>query len=749
MSVSESQISQNPPLTNSPTSRLGVLVAQAGNLRDTLEILWRRRLLIVAVVSVVMALASVSVYRMTPQYTATAKVMLDSRTPRVVNLQDVVGGLRLNRVTFLGEVEVIRSRRLAMAVIEQLRLQDSSFFQDQQSHRVSLNPVNWMRKLYNRLFPAPVIELDPETEELREKERLINRFLGGLSVRLVSMSPVIEISYRTPDPALSAHIANTVAEVYVTSQLEAKFEATRKATIWLNDRLENLRLKVRDSEQAVADYRAEYGLIDGSGKTLTEEKMSSLNGKFILAQAQRAELEARYQQVKQMMEAEGGVEATDDVLSSPLVQRLLEQEALLNRKLAELSTRYGHRHPKMIDANSEMTDLKLKIRAEVGKIASALKSELAIVSSRVKTLNEALEKVNLQAATEGAANVRLSELEREAEANRLIYQTFLSRFKETSQQEDIQQADARIISEAARPGGPSAPRKRLILTVVLISAIAASVVLVFFVEVMDVGLKSADQVEHITGLPVLTMVPTIDAKKANQDIGRYVLEHPLSTASESVRNLYTSLRLARPDSPLKKIAVTSSVAGEGKTTLSLWLAQVAVDQGRKVIIIDCDLRRPKLHRAMELDNTNSIADVIAGSCTLEQSIQIDGRSKVHVIPGKEVHGNALEVIGSERYRQVIDELSSLYDMIIFDAPPVLAVSDVRVLSRIVDTTVFLVRWNSTDKMAVVSSLKQFRATGGKVLGMVVSQVDTRKHSRYGYGDYGYYYGRYTDYYHKS
>jgi len=736
-----------------PGSRLGRLVAQTSNVRETLQILWRRRVLIFALVILTMVLALIMVQRMTPQYTATVQVMLETRTARVLNIRDVVDGLNLNRATFLGEVEVIRSRNLAKRVIKEQGLEKVGFFDPDAKREKPLsayfNPIVWARDLYDSMFPVPVTEKSEEIRRREAQDRLVSKFISHMSVRLVSLSPVIEISYTTPDPILSAKIANAIADAYVTSQLEAKFDATRKATVWLNDRLEDLRVKVRDSERAVADYRTNHGLMESRGANLTEEKLSDLNSRYILAQSERAELEARFRQVKRMLDSNGGNISSSDVLQSPLVQRLLEQETQLNRKMAELSSRYGERHPKMIDARSERAELHSKIKDEVAKVAGTLKSELEVAQSREQALRDALDKAEGQAAVEGDASVRLRELEREAEANRLIYETFLSRFKETSQQQDIQQADARVISEAVPPGGPSAPRKKLILTVVFVSVAAFAVALAMFLEVMDVGLKSAEQVEALTGLPVLTMVPRIQGRSSAGDMARYVLDEPVSTAAEAVRNLYTSLRLAKPDDPIRKISFTSAVASEGKSTLCVWLAHIAASQGRKVILIDCDLRRPKLHRMLGLNNERTISDVIAGDITLEECIQVEESSGVHVITGKEIHGNALEVLGSESYRGLVDQLAERYEMVLLDSPPILAVSDARILARLVDTTVYLVRWNSTDKMAVASALKQFSVTGGEMLGVVISQVDTRKHARYGYGDYGHYYGNYSSYYHKT
>ncbi len=740
-----------PELPYGPGSRLRQFIAQTSNVRETLRVLWRRRMLILSIVLLATVLAYLAVKRIDPQYTATAKVMIETRGSQIVNIKDVMEGLRPSRITFLGEVEVIRSRELAKRVIERLDLAASSHFNPElrkPDGDFSLNPLVLARQLMRSILPVEARVESDEARDERVRNQIINSFLSRLSVRPVSLSPVIDISVTTPDPALSSKVANAVAEAYLASQLEAKFDATKRATVWLNERLEDLRIKVRDSERAAAEYRAEHGMVAGRSNDLTGERLSDLNARYILAQSERTEVEARYQAVQDVLARGGSVGTTADVLRSPQMQRLQEQESVLARKVAELSTRYRERHPKMIDAKSELEDVRAKLKAEVSKVGSALKSELDIVSARERSLRNAMRQAEGAAATQGTAAVTLRELEREAEANRLIYETFLSRFKETSQQQDLQQADARILSGAVPPLVPSAPRKGLILSVVLLVACAASVALALFLELMDVGLKSAEQVEALTGLPVLSMVPKVPGGKAPGKIGRYVIDQPLSAAAEAVRNVLTSLRLARPDDPVRRVSFTSAVAGEGKSTLCLWLARVAAGQGLKVVLVDSDLRRPRLHRILEMDNRVGIVDVIAGTTSLEAAIRRDEASGVDVLTARETPGNALEVLGSATYQRTVEALSSRYDLVLIDAPPVLAVSDARVLGQVVDTTIYVIRWDS-DKMAVASALKQIEVSGGKLLGTVVTQVDTRRHARYGYGDYGHYYGQYSGYYNQG
>ncbi|MGB0712069.1 MAG: GumC family protein [Gammaproteobacteria bacterium] len=713
-----------------------------------LSAIWRRRSLILAVMVLITGITFAALQQITPLYTATAKVMLHGSDQNIVDIKQVVRSLHFDRYTQRGQIEVMKSRKMIQSLIDRMRLSENAYYNPQLRPESGFDPKRWVMDLIEPWLDRPSVGVeDPDEIAQREREALVDSVSSSLNVRAQTLSPVIEISFTTDHPRLSADLANNLADLYVYSQLETKFEATRKATVWLNERLSELRDQVRDSERAVEAYREKHGLVAGKELALTRENLSDLNSRYIVVQSERAEVQARYSQVRQVLKRGRGLDATADVLKSPVVQGLLEQESQLNRRIAELSSRYGERHPKMIDARSEREDLRRKLSSEVSKVASALGSELKVIQARERALRQALDDAKAQAATEGSAGVTLRELEREAEANRLIYENFLSRFKETREQESIQQADARVISNAAPPSARSSPRSRPILFAALFGSLLLGVVLVLLLESMDLGLKGADEIEELTGLPVLSMVPLAGRKARAKGLTRHVLDEPRSAIAESVRNLYTSLRLASPDAPLKCVAVTSALASEGKSTLTLWLAQTAVSQGRRVIIVDCDLRKPKVHEMFGFDGALGITDVIAGDLSLASAIKKDKDSGVDVLTGKPVHGSALELLASKAFSRILEVLAKNYDLVLLDAPPVLAVSDVRVLSPLVDTTLFVMQWNRVDPRTAQTALRQFTATGGKLMGVVVSQVNTRKHGGYGYGDYGQYYGKGNGYYH--
>lgn len=713
--------------------------------------LWRRRILIVGLVLIITAIGAVYIGNITPQYTATATVMLESRSARVIKAQSSVETKRLSGLVMRGEIEVLRSRSLASRVVEDMALQENHNFNPKLRPPApffnTLNPIALAKKVYHRVVPPVEPEItDPELERREIHRQAVDSLISRLTIKQPLRTPVLKISVTTDDPALSANVANHVAKAYVLSQLEAKFEATRQATEWLSTRLDGLRQKVLDSENAVAAFRAEHKLMSGRGAKLTEEKLSELNTQYILAKTARAEAQARYNHVRSLKNNKGKLDTAAQALESKLLERLLAQEADLQRKFAELDERYGERHPKIINVRSELADIRSKIEREVSKIGAVLRNQLEVARSRENALRGALDEATGEAASEGSVNVTLRQLERESEANRLLYENFLARFKETSQQQDIQQADARILSEAVTPGAPSKPRKTLLLTMTFLGSLGFALFVAMLLEQIDVGLRSAEQIETLTGLPVLAMISAVKPKDGAA-LHRYVLDEPVSAATEAVRNLYTSLRTGNGDHPPRTVCLTSTLSNEGKSTLSIWLARIAAMHGRKVILLDCDLRRAQMHTTLGINNDNSLAELLVGDRTFEECVQVDDASDAHFLPGKVLHANALNLLTSDAFSELIEQLKKDYDLVLLDAPPVLAVSDARVLSGLADTCLYLMRWNHTDRKALRSGLNQLRGADANLLGIAVTQVDTRKHQRYGYGDMGHYYGRYKGYYH--
>jgi capsular exopolysaccharide synthesis family protein len=724
------------------------------DLRDLLRKISRRKGVLIGTVVLLMALTAIILNQIAPRYTASAQVMIEARQNRVVDIEAVVSGLPQDMETIESEIEILRSRRLAEKVIRALKLYENPEFNPPEKmppawHRYLKLSTYIPDSLVGVIAPAEVPRaMTPEERLEQERVQVVDRFLDRLVLDRVGRSRVINIKFSANNAEVAAQVANKIADLYIVDQLEAKFEATKRATEWLSERVAALRKAVTSSENAVEVYRKQSGLIQGKGVTLATQQISELNTQLILARAKRAEAEARLQQVQNLLKSKRGVDSVAEVLASPLIQRLREEESRLIRKAAEMSQEYGDKHPKMINARAELADQRHKIQVEVNKIVENLRNQVQVARAAENELSSNLTRMEGEIAQQNRSEVQLRALEREAKANRDLYDTFLSRFKETNQQQDIQQADARIISRADVPADPSFPRMPLLYGVAFAGSVLIGIVLIMVIEHLDHGFRSTTQIEQSMGVPALGLIPMIGGlDKLRSEPFDYIVERPVSAFGEAVRSLYTSILLSNVDSPPRTVLITSSLPNEGKTSLSISLGRlVALQSQKRVVLIDADLRRPQLHRKMGLPASPGLVEYLAGEATLDEVMRHDEKSGAQVIVAGGIPNNPTDILASDHMKSLLDELTKANDLVVLDSPPALAVSDPRVLSRLAEKTVYVVRWAETRRETALMGLKQIVDVGSDVAGVVLSMVNVRKHSRYGYGDSGTYYGQYRKYY---
>ncbi|MCW5726918.1 polysaccharide biosynthesis tyrosine autokinase [Parvibaculum sp.] len=700
------------------------------------------------------ALVMVVVLQQTPLYTAGAQILLDRQKMQVTDMQAVMSGLSPDSATVDSEVEILRSRTLAARVIEQLNLTQDPEFNGalrEPSMLRWLDPRVWIGTALSLIEAEPL----PQSEDVRARAELngvINSVLGRLTVTRQRLTYVINIGFVSENPAKAARIANTIADLYILDQLEAKFDATRQANDWLSRRLTELRQQVQDSERAVEIYRTEEGLeSSATGVTVSEQQLSELNAQLILARTSLAEAEAKYSRAQQIRRTGGTIESMADVVQSGTISQLRQKQAELARELANLASKYGPRHPEIVNAEAQRRDIERQIGSEINRIVGSLENNVSVAQTRVSALEDSLREIRGEAGTGNQAMIQLRELEREAAANRAVYESFLNRFKETSQQQDFQTPDARVISTATPPVGPSHPRKALSLALALVLSGMLGVGLAFLLEHLDNGLQTGRDVEQALGLPHLVSLPATPAEKgpdgkvmSPQD---YLLVKPLSAFSESLRSLRSALQLSNVDNPPTVILFTSALPNEGKTTTSAGFARAAAASGLKVALVDCDLRHPSVHKAFGLKRPEAgLVELLAERLDLAQVLIRDPKSELDILPIATGTANPPDVLGSAQMRLLLDRLRADYDLVVLDSAPVLPVSDSRVLSRIADETVFVVRWNETPKDAAQAAIRELRLYDANIAGVVLAVVDTAAQAKYGYGDGGYYYGKYSRYY---
>ncbi|MDB5421773.1 MAG: lipopolysaccharide biosynthesis protein, partial [Brevundimonas sp.] len=465
---------------------------------------------------------------------------------------------------------------------------------------------------------------------------------------------------------------------------------------------------------------------------------------------QQAEDEARLGTARAQLAAGSTGEDVGEALNSTVVQQLRNRRAEVSGRIAEMSSRYGPRHPAMLSAQGELSDIDTQIRAEIGRIISNLEARAQVSSERTASMSASLAGARRALIANNTAGVRLNELVRNAEASRTLYQGLLDRFKQTSTQAGLEQSDARVVSRAAVPAAPSSPSLSVNLAVGLALALAAAAAAIVIADLLDTGLSTADDIERRLGLPHIGSVPLVAsiASRADRHISPadYLVEKPMSAFAEAMRSLRASIAFAQLGQAAKLIVVASSLPGEGKTTTAVTLARSAALAGQKVIVVDCDLRRHAVNQQLGLEPKAGLLEVLSGQATLEDAVMTDQASGASVLALVHADFMPRDVFQSQAMEDLLQTLKQAFDLVILDTAPVLAVSETRFLAARADAVVFLARWRTTPEKAIDEALRLLEQSGAPVAGIALVQVDMKAQARYGYGDSAHYYGAYKTYY---
>ncbi len=713
---------------------LTLLREREDELLAALHVLRRRKSIVIGTVVGVTVAALLLVLQITPRYTANAVLMLNARSPNVVNIASVIAGLPLDSSVVKSEVDVLQSRALAGKVIQALGLmEDPEFNLDLRgpSPVTVFNPLNWIPKGWRDVLTgAPALQ-SPELIRAVAESEVADAFLRRLEVANDPRSYTIGIGFESRDPEKAMRIANTVADAYLAEQLETKLRTTRRANAWLSDRLAELRDRMRQSEQAVQDFRVKTQLVETTGQSLANQQLSELNSQLVLTRVERARIEAQLSQLR-TLEATGRIQAAPEIVGSSMIMRLREQEVNIERRATDIggTNDAGVRKARI---EAELATVRQAIEDEGRRIIESLRNAAEAVRARETLLSGYIDALRNEVMDQERAQLRLAELQREADADRNLFETFLIRTKETGDNE-YQEPDARIISAAELPTRPSFPKVVPIVGAVFAASAFLGIFLAFAADRLQYGFRSPDQVEHLTGLPLLRAIPALSASAAGKAPPfQYVLEEPTSAYAEAVQAIRTALHFSRPDAPVRTVLVTSGTSAEGKSTIAISLARMAARSGQKVLLADCDLRRPSIAGALGLATTITMEDLLLGRASLSDAIQRDEASGLHVIPARSGATQPLDLLGSQRMRDSLRDLAQSYDLIVVDSPPVTLVSDAMVVAGLADTTLYLIRWEATPRDVALAGIQQLRRAGADIVGVVLNLARPGRHGGYGYG----------------
>lgn len=700
----------------------------------------RRRWRLVAVFAVVVTVASALFSLTLPNlYEARAVVQIDPREKTISNLKDVISDLNGDAASIESEVEIISSRAIALKVIDILNLRTDpeltrptgiAAMLDAIGISMTPNPDAYggdgsggdAGRRYG-LVPGP----EPGGSMPR-KDEIAVAFAERLKAQRVRSTLLISISFRATDSVKAAKIVNTIAEVYLAQQLEAKRQLTGYATEALERKLTEMRKVVMAADRQVEDFKAKHKIFAAEGQILSEKQMARLMEQTIIARNETATARAKWEQAKRLKGEGADRETISEVLDSHTVRLLREKLAEATRRRAELATKYGSRHPDIIKVNAEVGDVRRQLDAEVDRLIERLENEYDEARGREAELTNDLAARQDSETDVKSHGVQLKELEREAETSRQIFEALLQRFKQTAETQDLQLPDARIVEAADVPLQPSSPKRRQIVLIGFVAGVALGLLLVLVQEFATPGIGRPADVEAVLELPHLASLPMLSEESAAEPLHRtrLTIAEPGHAFVDAIRHARRELDLDGDVAPGRVVVVCAALPGEGTSLISSNLAHHYALTGQRVLLVDADLRRAKLSGQLAAQRAGGLATVLAGRQSPESAILHDRSTNLCFLPAKP-SGPATsfnpEVLAAPVFGETLDRLRGYFDVIVVDTPPILPVIDTQFIADHADQIVFVMTWRKTPRALAKKAVQALGDNRDRIVGAIVNQVD--------------------------
>ncbi|MDF0578878.1 polysaccharide biosynthesis tyrosine autokinase [Bradyrhizobium yuanmingense] len=717
------------------------------------EIVRRQFPTMVAIVSACVILALLYLFTTAPMFTSTASMVIDTRKVQLFQQQSVLGDIAVDSPTVETQVEILKSENISLAVIRDLHLvNDPEFIGG--GGGVLGSVLGFVSSLFSDGHSPSEFELTRKSLQRFEKNRTIKR---------LGLTYVMEIGFTSKDPAKAARIANAIADAYIVDSLEAKYQATRRASIWLQDRIKELRTQASAAQKAVVDFKTSNNIVDTGGRLINEQQLAEVNSQLILARAAMAEARARLDRMNDIQKQDIPDANVADALKNETIVKLRAQYVDMASKESIWSAKYGRDHLAAVNLRSQMAEIKKNIRDELRRIQESYKSDYDIAVTREESIKSSLANAVSESQLTNQAQVQLRELESNAQSYQAMYDNFLQRYMESVQQQSFPITEARVISAATMPLVKSYPKSLIVLAVSLLGGLTLAFGVAMAREISDRRFRTTKQVEDALGVGCIAILPVVSTLPAGTrpgwrmpgggragdsgrqpDLLRYVVGNPLSRFSEAVRSVKVAADLNQIVRENRVLATTSTLPNEGKSTLSSNLAQLVAHGGARVILVDCDLRNPSLSRALAPEAKTGLVDVIAQKVKLEDALLVDPETQLSILPAgttsKLLHTN--EILASKAMHELVSLLRTQFDYVVLDMPPMAPVVDVRVTSTFIDSYIFVLEWGKTKIDVVKHNLRTAPEIQDKLLGVVLNKADTKALARYESYQGRYYYQKY-------
>lgn len=686
--------------------------------------MFRRRLrLFLSIVIAVTAIAVVVTFVIPPRFTATATVKVDPSARSFIDKDQGSSGDMLASARLDTELRIAKSRKVAVAVVEQMKLADDPEY-------------------------APK---DAKGTPAERQQSVVDAVMNASDIQRDGLTYVVNFSFTSKNPEKAALIANAFAQEYIAESVRVRLAGVQAQAQALSSGLDNLGKEASQAAAAAAEFRARNGLVDAMNQsTAVQQQASSLAVSLSGAQSDLARSQSELQQAEAQMAA-NNIEAIPGVLDSPVIQDYRRQRTEVARIHAENASKYGPRHPEFIKSQQQLATLDRQIREEAGQIVRSLRAQVRSDQERVRSMQGNLARTQGQLAANNSAEVQAQSLDRNAEAASEIYREFQKAQQSASQQTNLNAPQAIIVSQAVAPLSASFPNKPLFALLGGFMGVVLGAAAIFIADALATGILNAKEAEDLLGAPVMASVPLLSPpllRKAGRGASpdNYVIAKPMSAYAEALRSVKSALVLSGVDRPVKTIAFTSALPGEGKTATCISFARVLGMGGAKVVLIDGDLRRGSMSRLGGGDRAVGLMEVLNGSASLDQALVKDEVEGVQILSLVRASFTPRDLFGSEAIGRLFAELRERFDYVIIDSPPVLAVNDARTLAKMADAVVFVCRWAKTPRAAASSAINLLERDGALVAGVALSMVDFSAKGALAGSDPSYYYSSYRRYY---
>ncbi len=719
------------------------------HLRDYISVILKRKTTVLTFLAITFLTVFIATYTATPIYTASSQVLIERNTSSNA-IESGNSYYRWDPEFLTTQFELIRSTDVTHRVVKQLQLDTKYrhyFFSEEKEGLFSfLSSFKTGIKDFIKGF----FSSDPEGAETNaegsgllvanepktDAEIIATKIMGGLSIKPVANTKTVIISYSDKNPAMAKLVTNAMIQAYMDQILEIKLASSNYSLQWMTSKAAEERKKLEGAELALQQYMRDNDLVTVENKlAVYPEKLSEFSSKLSKAQTEQQEFEALYAQIKALGENYDNIETIPIFAENKVLQNLRDQIFATEQKIKDLSKKYGYKHPVMINAKAEQALLLREKKIEVDRIIDSTRNSYELAKSREENLKQLLAKTKNEMLNINERFTQYTIMKRDVDMNRVLYDALTSSIKKASVTEQSQEIKIWVVKKAEFPSSPSKPQKKRNLLLGLILGLFGGIGLAFFIEYLDNTVKDGKDVEQRFDLTVLGTVEELQGK--DEAIESHLLEHPLSPLSENYRLIRSSLLLSSPDHPPRSLLITSMSPKEGKTSTTYNLARVLSQNNKKVLIIDCDMRRPRTHSLFNVPNSFGLSNYLTGD-TKKNPIRPIPDEKLSIITSGPIPPNPAELLQSRRMQLLMDETMKFYDFVLLDSPPIQRVTDSLTLSAIVDGVLLIARSGKTTYDMLDSGLKKLRDIHTPILGIVINGIIRSKKDSGYYGYYEYY-----------